>query len=114
MINRSGIGYVEPFHKYKKINKINIIIPIFDELNNKGTMNENINNIEPMKPNFEMFFIKPSLYIFLLSLLYGGISIVGFLKVCTALSKEIALLELVIICFGSIISSEKVITLVSN
>ena len=61
MINRSGVGYVEPLPQYKNINKINIIIPILDELKNKGTMKENINNIEPITPNFEMFFIKPSL-----------------------------------------------------
>ena len=69
MISRSGVGYVEPFPQYKNISSINIIIPIFDELKNKGTMKENMNNIEPMMPNFEMFFIKPSLYTFLLSLL---------------------------------------------
>ena len=68
-MSRSGVGYVEPFPQYKNINRINIIIPIFDVLKNKGTMKEIINNTEPMIPNFEMFFIKPSLYIFLLSLL---------------------------------------------
>ena len=69
MINRSGVGYVEPLPQYKNINRKNIIIPIFDELKNKGTMKENMNNIEPTIPNFEMFFMKPSLYTFLLSLL---------------------------------------------
>ena len=68
MINRSGVGYAEPLPQYKNINKKNIIIPIFDELKNKGTMKENMNKIDPMIPNFEMFFINPSLYTFLLSL----------------------------------------------
>ena len=68
MINISGAGYVDPFPQYKNINKKNIIIPVFDELNNKGTMKENMNSIEPIKPNFEMFFINPSLYTSLLSL----------------------------------------------
>jgi len=68
MINISGVGYVDPFPQYKNINKKNIIIPIFDVLKNKGTMKENMNSIEPIIPNFEMFFINPSLYTFLLSL----------------------------------------------
>ena len=48
MINTSGVGYAEPFPQYKNINKKNIIIPVLDELKNKGTMKENINKIEPM------------------------------------------------------------------